>query len=249
MAFRTFRAGYVPLVTLAVGWLFGLVFTRTPWVGALQSAYSRLATIAAVLFLSVVLLKRFRGMSIALVAFGFAFVILMSAFRAEPWVSVTMALVFAMATADAVYACPLFGSKVMVFSISFGAYCMLFTAVVLLPVDSGPTNPDGKDTVVVQNPVEPLVRPPVAKPMKPTRTQTTVVFGTITVPEAGLRKEHSFDSLLQPCRLVIGQRVRIIDVYTPASGPRWTRIRTGGGIEGWVPGSVVEREGRLRTGQ
>jgi hypoxanthine phosphoribosyltransferase len=85
-------------------------------------------------------------------------------------------------------------------------------------------------------------RPEAAAPV--VETEETTPFnpnGMISVPNVGLRRDHSFTArTVSRATLRSGDRVEVVSKYSPGNGPSWLLIRTRGDKEGWVLASVVQ---------
>jgi hypothetical protein len=92
-----------------------------------------------------------------------------------------------------------------------------------------------------------LVSRPAASPPAPAVAKAPALpEGLVTVPEVGLRSNHSMSSKGIPGKLKRGERVAILKRHSTYSGPSWVQVRTKSGKVGWVFASVI-REPRSKT--
>ncbi len=86
---------------------------------------------------------------------------------------------------------------------------------------------------------------PAAVAAAPVETTPFNPDGMISVPNVGLRLDHSFTArTVRRATLRSGDRVEILSKYAPGNGPSWMLVRTRGDKQGWVLASVVQEFSR-----
>lgn len=129
-----------------------------------------------------------------------------------------------------------------------GLFFLLLGALVPLhSVKKPPADPDPLLSSLAL-PEEP---PPAAKPAEPAPVRVEPVkpkappipAAVVTVPNIGIRKNHSLDAGMVPkVSLKEGEVVGIVKRYKPASGPGWVQVRTRSGKTGWVFAAVLKEK-------
>jgi len=95
-------------------------------------------------------------------------------------------------------------------------------------------------TEATDHPDSQTALPPSMGSLAPTENQN-LRLGVVTVPNAGLRANHSLDSKTVPKVAVRGgEKVEILKKFSPNDGPSWMQVRIKSGKVGWVFASVVK---------
>jgi len=94
---------------------------------------------------------------------------------------------------------------------------------------------------VLATPFEPPAERKVAPaPAQPRQQGPTAI---VTVPGAGLRRDHAISSKVIPgTTLRNGERVAVIQRFHGGAGPSWVQVRTKTGKTGWVFASLVHEK-------
>jgi hypothetical protein len=130
-----------------------------------------------------------------------------------------------------------------------GSAVLFLTIGAIVPLLSGskssalPELPVVKTSLWAREPAEP---PPVVKaPVK--KKKYWGPPGVVTVPQMGLRRNHSLGAKsVANATVRKGERVSILKRYKPSAGPRWMKIRTRKGKVGWVFASAVQEKKKRR---
>lgn len=96
---------------------------------------------------------------------------------------------------------------------------------------------------VMTSPFEPPAPRHVQAPPPPAPERRSGPSAVVTVPGAGLRRDHTISSKILPgTSLRNGEKVAVLKRYSGGAGPSWVQVRTKTGKTGWVFASLVHEK-------
>lgn len=133
-----------------------------------------------------------------------------------------------------------------VYAVGIGLAILVVAALVPLRAGRPVTLPDLAlaDTALPAAAPAAVAAPAVPAPVPTAEPRKNLRPAKVTVPQAGLRTDHSFDApMLHKVTVRAGETVEIVRRHVASSGPDWYLIRNHAGRTGWVMASVVSRTG------